>query len=157
MNPTRIIFVLMSCFFLSFVSCSSSTVSDPVINVEDSDQAMNAAISTARQTFPQFLANWQTKPNDGASIKFGVPASDGSLEHIWFEPTNITETEITGVCGNDPAQVPGLKLGDTRTFKRSELSDWMILDGTKCYGGYTIQVLVKMEPENAPPLEFVEF
>ena len=118
---------------------------------------MEAAIKTAQKTFGQFLEKWDTMPNDGVSVKFGIPSSDDSLEHIWFQPTEITDSEITGVCGNEPARVPGLKLGDTRTFKRSELTDWMILDGTDCYGGYTIRVLARMEPENAPALNFVDF
>ena len=118
---------------------------------------MNKAIETAKSTFNQFLKNWETMPGSSVSVKFGVPTSDDSIEHIWFQPTEITETSITGICGNDPANVPDLKLGDQRTFKRSEMSDWMILVGNKCYGGYTIRVLSKMEPENAPPFEFVDF
>lgn len=153
----KIVLVLMSCCLVAFASCDSPSSSDPVVNVDSSNDEMQEAIATAKKTFSQFVDNWKTMPNDGASVKFGVPTSDDSVEHIWFEPTKITATEITGVCGNDPAKVPGLKLGDTRTFKRSELTDWMILDGTKCYGGYTVRVLTKMDPSNAPPLEFVDF
>jgi len=157
MNITRTLLLLMPLFLLCFSACNSGTISDPIINVGEENEEMNDAINTARKTFHQFLEKWETMPNDGASVKFGVPTSDDSLEHIWFQPVKITDTEITGICGNDPAKVPGLKLGDERTFKRSEMTDWMILDGAKCYGGYTIRVLVKMEPENAPPLEFVDF
>ena len=147
----------MSCGILGFASCDSAGVSDPVVRVDESNAEMEAAIKTAQKTFGQFLEKWDTMPNDGVSVKFGIPSSDDSLERIWFQPTEITDSEITGVCGNEPARVPGLKLGDTRTFKRSELTDWMILDGTDCYGGYTIRVLARMEPENAPALNFVDF
>ena len=136
------------------VGCGSG---DPVINVDDSNVEMNKAIETARTTFPQFLKNWKSMPNDGASIKFGLPTKDGSVEHIWFEPIEINDDTVKATCGNDPVNVEGLKLGDVRTFKRSEITDWMILSGNRCYGGYTVRVLVKMEPENAPPLEFVDF
>ena len=130
---------------------------DPVVNVDDSNVEMNQAIDTARETFPQFVDNWKSMPADGVSVKFGMATRDGGVEHIWFEPIKITETEITGTCGNDPVNIAGLKLGDVRTFDRSELTDWMILVGAECYGGYTVRVLVKMEPENAPPLKFVDF
>lgn len=149
--------LLLASISIAFAGCGSSNSGDPVVGVEDSNAEMNAAMEKARGTFDQFLANWKTMPNDAASVKFGVPTRDDSVEHIWFEPSSITDTEITGICGNDPVNVDGLKLGDVRTFPRSELSDWMILDGGKCYGGYTIRVLVEMEPENAPPLTFVDF
>ena len=163
MNLSKTLFLLLSCCVLGFASCDSPIASnstensDPVIKVDDSNVEMEEAIKTAQKTFGEFTKRWDTMPNDGASVKFGVPTSDDNLEHIWFKPTKITDTEITGVCGNDPAKVPGLKLGDTRTFKRTELSDWMILKGTDCYGGYTIRVLAKMDPDNAPPLNFVDF
>lgn len=154
----RYLFILaiISCTVV-FAGCDASRSGDPVVQVDDDDAAMNTAIETARKTFGLFSANWKTMPNDAASIKVGLPTTDGSLEHIWFTPTEITELEITGVCGNNAANIPDLKLGDSRTFKRSEISDWMILVGDKCYGGYTIRVLTKLEPENAPPLVFVDF
>ena len=38
----------------------------------------------------------------------------------------------------------------------TDISGWMIVVGEKCYGGYTIQVAMKNEPEAAPPFDFVE-
>ena len=118
---------------------------------------MNAAMEKARETFPQFLKRWKTMPNDGASVKVGLPTSDGAAEYIWFEPIAITDTHITGICENEPRNVANLKLGDKRTLSRSEVSDWMIMVGDKCYGGYTIRVLAQLDPENAPPFTFADF
>ena len=149
------------CIVLSFALIATCVVGcgseDPVVSVDDSNVEMNKAIETARNTFAQFQKNWKTMPNDGASIKFGLPTKDGNVEHIWFEPIEITDETVKASCGNDPVNVDGLKLGDVRTFKRSEITDWMILSGARCYGAYTVRVLVKMDPENAPPLEFVDF
>ena len=64
--------------------------------------------------------------------------------------------EITGECANDPEKIPGLKLGDVRTVTRNDVSDWMIVVGNKCFGGYTIRVLAERDPDAAPPLEFVD-
>jgi len=150
----RGILCLLALVVTFVVGCGSG---DPVVSIDDSNVEMNKAIETARTTFPQFLKNWKSMPNDGASIKFGLPTNDGSVEHIWFEPIEISDDTVKATCGNDPVNVDGLKLGDVRTFKRSEITDWMILSGKRCYGGYTVRVLVKMEPENAPPLEFVDF
>lgn len=138
------------------VGCDSDQHGDPVISVADDDVAMNSAMETARGTFDKFLANWQTLPNDSANVKAGLETADGGVEHIWFTPTKITATEITGLCSNDAAGIPDLKYGDLRSFPRSRLSDWMIVVGDTCYGGYTIRVLSDMHPEEVPPMAFAE-
>lgn len=154
----------MTCFFL--VSCLVSGCDHTpegggqaaVVHVEEDDAEMSAAIATAQETFGFFEANWKTMPNDGYSLKFALPTGhdDGALEHIWFSPTEINGDQITGECANDPENIPGLKLGETRTVARSDISDWMIVVGNQCYGGYTIRVLATRDPALAPPLEFVD-
>jgi uncharacterized protein YegJ (DUF2314 family) len=143
-----------------FLGCKDSTdldsVAHTVINVEKDDPEMIAAIETAKRTFSFFEGNWKTMESDGYSLKFAIPTSDGELEHIWFSPTKIDGNKITGECANDPVKVPGLKLGDIRTVTRDDVSDWMIVVGKKCFGGYTIRVLAQRDPQAAPPLEFAD-
>ena len=127
-----------------------------VVNVEDDNPEMLAAIRTAKETFGFFEENWKTMENDGYSLKFALPTSDGELEHIWFSPTSIQGDSITGECANDPVRVPGLKIGDTRTVTWDDVSDWMIVVGNKCFGGYTIRVMAKRDPAAAPPFEYLD-
>ena len=138
--------------------CGDSTNRDfaasPVVNIED-DPAMIAAIETAKKTLVFFENNWRTMKSDGYSLKFALPTTDGELEHIWFSPTEIQGDKITGECANNPVKIPGLKAGDTRTVNRSDVSDWMIVVGNRCYGGYTIRVLTERDPAAASPLEFI--
>ncbi len=150
-------FGLIALCSLAFSGCDAGRRGDPVVKFSQDNEAMQAAIETAQRTFPQFLARWQTLPSDAVSVKVGLPTTDGEVEHIWFEPIAITETEVTGVCGNQPNKIADLKLGDKRTFRRSEVSDWMILVGSTCYGGYTVRVMSKLDPANAPPFTFAEF
>ena len=128
----------------------------PILNVEEDDAEMNAAIAAAKKTLPFFEKNWQTMESDGFSVKFALPTSDGELEHIWFSPTSFNGNDVTGECANDPVKVPGLKLGDVRTVSRDSVSDWMIVVGNRCFGGYTIRVLASRQPGSAPPFEFVD-
>ena len=137
-------------------SADDNSSTGRVVNVGDGDTEMIAAIANAKRTFPFFEKNWKAMKNDGYSLKFSLPTSDGDLEHIWFSPTEIQGNKITGECANDPARIPGLKIGDVRTVTRDEVSDWMIVVGKKCYGGYTTRVLSQRVPESAPPLEFVD-
>ena len=145
---------------LLLCGCSDSTNGDfserPVVSVEDDDKEMITAIETAKSTFPFFEKNWKTMKSDGYSLKFALPTEDGELEHVWFSPSKIQGNDITGECANNPVNVPGLKLGDTRTVSRNDVSDWMIVVGRKCFGGYTIRVLANRDPAVAPPLEFID-
>lgn len=154
-KPTLLLLVAVCCFPSPNLAIAQE--GDPIVNIDDENKEMNKAIETARKTFPQFLKHWKTMRSDAVSVKVGLPTTNEGLEHIWFEPISITETQITGRCANNPNKIANLKLGDKRTFKISEVSDWMILVGDECYGGYTIRVLAKMQPENAPPIKFVDF
>lgn len=139
------------------VKDSGGGQSDPNFRaIEDDDAEMNAAIKSAQATLKFFENNWKSMPNDGYSLKFAMRTSDGDLEHIWFAPTGIEGDQFTGECANEPVNVPGLKLHDVRTVSRDAVTDWMIVAGRKCYGGYTIRVISKREPENAPPFIFVD-
>ena len=118
---------------------------------------MVAAIERARNTFDFFTENYRTMENDGYSVKFGLKTPDGDLEYIWFNPIEISGNEIKAECANEPVKLPGLKPGDVRTLKRSEVADWMIVVGKKCYGGFTIQVSAAKDPAVPPLFEFVDF
>ncbi len=63
----------------------------PVVNIDDDDPEMNAAIATAKKTLPYFESHWNVLESDGYSLKFAMPAADGELEHIWFTPLSIKE------------------------------------------------------------------
>jgi len=128
-----------------------------VINVDDEDIAMNAAIEKAKETFSQFERNWKRSDIEGFSIKLAMKTDNGEREHIWFTPITIDEKQVTATCANDPEGVTGLKFGDLRTVDRSTVSDWMIMENGKCYGGYTIRVLSERDPNAAPPIEFADY
>ena len=145
---------------IPMMGCNSSSdvggTGQSVIDVVDDDAEMLAAIESAKASLGFFEQNWQAMESDGYSLKFALPTTDGGVEHIWFSPTKIQGDKITGVCANVPENIPGLKLGDTRTVSRDDVSDWMIVVGNKCYGGYTIRVLARRDPDLAPPLKFID-
>lgn len=137
-------------------SCGNND-NPPIIDVDSEDQQMNAAIEQAKATLNQFFDNYKSIENDGYSLKFGLKTSDDGIEHIWFNPLEIDGNTIKAECGNEPRNIPDLKLGDVRDLKRDQITDWMIVSGNKCYGGYTIRVLAERDPENAPPFEYADF
>ena len=152
--------VLLTLIVALVLGCNNSNGSGSgvrsVVTVADDDPEMVAAIKDAKGTLGFFEKNWKTMKSDGYSLKFALPTTEGGLEHIWFSPTKIQDDKIVGVCANEPGKIAGLKLGDTRTVSRNDISDWMIVVGTQCYGGYTIRVLAKRDPAAAPPLSFLD-
>ena len=145
---------------LSVILCLSSCLGQnepPVINVDAANTAMNGAVQTAKDSLDAFFKNYKSLPDAKYSLKFALTTSSGGEEHIWFNPLEVSDAGIKAECANEPRNIPDLKVGDVRTLKRSDVSDWMILSGGKCYGGYTIRVLTELDPEAIPPFEFADF
>ena len=154
-----VVLVGIIAYLMSREKRSTNFIGKPDVTtaVEENDPEMHEAIETAKRTFPKFLENWKSTENQGYSLKFAVGTSSGRVEHIWFNPVLIHGDRIEAVCANDPADVPGLKAGDTRELKKSDISDWMIMLNGKCYGGYTARVLAKRDPSQKPPFDFADF
>ncbi|MCA9107266.1 MAG: DUF2314 domain-containing protein [Planctomycetales bacterium] len=148
---------LLLVFIVLSTGCDNNPPSDLVVGVDPSDADMNDAMQHAVDTFPLFEANWKSIPNDGVGVKFAIPTSDGRFEFVWFEPLVIANNEIECICANDTIDTPGLKLGDRRVFSTQDVKDWVIFDGNKCFGGYTMRVMAKIDPEFVPAFEFLDF
>ena len=149
-------FLLLLFTVLLLFSCGNND-NPQIINVDANDPEMNMAMEKAKITLDRFFENYQTMENDGYSLKFGLTTSNGSIEHIWFNPIEVDGDTIKAECANEPRDIPGLKIGDVRDLKRDQITDWMIVSGTKCYGGYTIRVLAERDPEHAPPFQYMDF
>jgi len=61
-----------------------------------------------------------------ADYKFGDPLT--SFRHLWFSVSEINGEEVTGVLLNDFDEISGMKLGDEVKLKKSQLTDWIILN-----------------------------
>jgi uncharacterized protein YegJ (DUF2314 family) len=118
---------------------------------------MNAAIEQAKATLNLFFENYKAMENVGYSLKFGIGTSDGDIEHIWFNPIEVDGDKIKAQCANVPKDIPDLKVGDVRDLNRDQITDWMIVSGNKCYGGYTIRVLAERDPKSVPPFQYADF
>ncbi|HEY0981725.1 DUF2314 domain-containing protein [Schlesneria sp.] len=158
---TTAMFLSMSLSVVFTTGCDTRNqlpdVPHRVTRIEDSDEEMNAAMQKAKETFHQFEKNWQRLDIEGYSIKLGLKTDHDGLEHIWFTPIKIDPNQITATCANDPVEIARLKFGDTVKVDRSAVSDWMIHENGKCYGGYTIRVLAEREPDHAPPLIYADY
>ncbi len=128
-----------------------------VVRVDEHDDEMNAAMSMAKETFESFTRNWKVPGVESCSLKFAMDSDAGRVEHIWFTPIRIEGDLITARCANDPKNIASLRYGDVRTLDRKLVSDWMIMSDGKCYGGYTIRALAKIDPTSVPTLQFADY
>lgn len=96
----------------------------PVLPVEDDDEAMNAAIDTARRRWAEFVQAFRARgEKDMFSIKAPVTAG-GNTEHIWVEVKGISSGVVFGILGNEPVALQGLALGSPVEIPEAEISDW---------------------------------
>ncbi|RYG62630.1 DUF2314 domain-containing protein [bacterium] len=113
-----------------------------MFQVAKDDDAMEIAMSSARETIETFIEALQSPgPNhNGFAVK--KPFQDGDdVEHIWLVDVSYDGATFSGEVGNDPVTVTNVQSGERAQVTADELSDWMYRDGAKLVGGYTVRVL----------------
>lgn len=110
------------------------------------DKAMDAAIATARRRVDEFIAILARKGADSFSVKAPIKDANGT-EHFWITDVTYANGAFTGQIGNDPGIVKNVKLGQTWTVKKEDISDWMYEVGDKIHGGFTIDPLLDSFPK----------
>jgi uncharacterized protein YegJ (DUF2314 family) len=145
MNRNPLIASLSFCLLLSlFAACSKR---DKVINVEENDAEMVAAIAKARDTLPHF---WQVyeKPARGETnfaLKVKITDKQGT-EHFWATDVERRDGKIRGTINNDPNIVQSVKLGDRMEIPEADISDWLYMREGKMIGNQTVKPLFKQMP-----------
>lgn len=116
----------------------------PVINVEDDDPRMKAAVDEARSRWPEFVEAFRTKDCEHYAIK--TPLKDGdNIEHIWVEVDGIETQYVHGTLGNDPVDLPNYKLGDRVEIPVAEIEDWCFMRNNQPSGLFTTKVLTEIQ------------
>jgi uncharacterized protein YegJ (DUF2314 family) len=122
----------------------AQTARAQVIDRPADDPEIDAAIAKARASLPKFWASLD-KPKDnerGFALKVGLTTADGGREHIWIADIKRDGSDISGVIGNAPVNVPMLKEGAKVVFGATEVSDWMFMRGNKIVGNETMRPLI---------------
>jgi uncharacterized protein YegJ (DUF2314 family) len=116
---------------------------DGVMRIDADDRAMNAAIKTARASFPYFLALAEKHPPHLTNfmVKVGVPF-DGGNEYIWMIPFRRHNVDFIGTISNTPEELPDLKFGQQVIFPEDNIVDWAYRDNGVARGHFTTCVLV---------------
>lgn len=119
---------------------------DPLTEFSSSDGEMNAAMATAQDTLPLFLANVTDDEgfNTGnTSLKVAFDTQMGP-EIIWVGPFVWDgDQRMAGLLRNQPNFMDGLNAGDRVDFTVEMVRDWsFITDEGILFGNYTTRVMI---------------
>lgn len=121
-----------------------------IIDVEEDDKGMNAAMAQARKEFPTFWKAVSEDRKNGepkrvpAMVKayFSDKGEDGG-EHLWIDEVSYDGKMISGVVASEPADLKSVKLGEKVSFPLERLSDWLFVEKGEAKGAFTVNYLRK--------------
>jgi uncharacterized protein YegJ (DUF2314 family) len=117
---------------------------DELVYLALNDSVMAATIQNARDSLPGFLALAKRPAPEmkGFAVKIAL-LGDGGPEFFWIHPFAHVGTRFIGQIGNMPRTVDGLKMGDTITFTRCNIVDWMYMDAGIMRGNYSARATLR--------------
>ena len=120
--------------------------------VEAYDQGrMDAAIAEAEGTLDTFVEALRADNPDhsGFALKKGFAYGESGKEFIWIDTVALDGDGFTGVINNAPVNDIGVSEGEKVRVARSEVADWLYMDGESLRGGYTVVALAYGSKEEA--------
>jgi uncharacterized protein YegJ (DUF2314 family) len=117
---------------------------DELVILAMNDPVMAAAIHHARKSLPQFLALARhPRPTiTSFSVKIALLANNG-VEFFWIHPFAHVDERFIGQINNTLRSDMTLKRGDTVSFARNEIVDWMYMDGGAMKGNFSARAILK--------------
>ncbi len=117
----------------------------PIIQVEQGAAKVERAMEEARRRWPQFVQAWaRFGPACAGLVKGRFTTTQGGNEYIWVEVSQAADTHATGKVMNRPANVAGLKQGDTVRVDFADIADWAYKDGERPVGLFVERLLRKV-------------
>jgi uncharacterized protein YegJ (DUF2314 family) len=119
----------------------------PVVPVSGNDPRLKAAVAKARRRWPAFVHAFEERqPEQSFSVKARI-GDDDCFEFMWLTVTGLENGIIYGQLDNDPIELTSIRCGDRVRVRVKDLNDWLFTDGEEMHGGYTIEVLRKIQEE----------
>ncbi len=121
-----------------------------MVYVPSEDERMNWAIEKANLTLWYFEESLKKPKEHQVYFSIKVRIMDGEKgEHIWLtEPHFDEEGNLFGTVGNEPVDINTVKLHQKIGIDRISISDWMIVEGGRLIGGYTIRAIREAIPDD---------
>lgn len=118
-----------------------------VLMVSDEDPRMATAIAKSRETIQVFVDHLKSPRSDQTDFAIKVPVTEnGKTEHLWLKDVSFDGEQFKGIINNEPLELRSVKIGELRTVRPAELSDWMFVEAGILKGGYSIRALRNAMP-----------
>jgi uncharacterized protein YegJ (DUF2314 family) len=119
----------------------------PVVPVSGDDPRLKAAVSKARKRWQEFVSAFEERRSEqNFSVKARI-GDDEVAEFMWLSVTGLENGWVYGRLDNDPIELTSIRCGDRVRIHIDDLNDWLYTDGDQVRGGFTIEVLRKIQEE----------
>src|SRR6478735_12304509 len=71
------------------------------------------------------------------------PSPQPMAEFFWIHPFAHVDDRFIGQINNTPRSAVNLKMGDTVSFVKNEIVDWMYMDAGRMRGNYSAHAILK--------------
>jgi uncharacterized protein YegJ (DUF2314 family) len=121
----------------------------PVVPVADDDPRLKAAVAKARRRWPEFVEAFENRrPEQHFAMKARITEpGENQAEFMWITVTGLENGIVYGKLDNDPVELTRIKAGDRVRVSVKDLNDWLYTDGDDMVGGFTIEVLRRIQDE----------
>lgn len=118
------------------------TSAPPVVSAATEDAELAEAKRIAQRRWREFSDAFAANSGNGFSVKAPITRDDRT-EHIWVDVEEIAPFGVWGLLGNEPVQLPGLRLGSRVEVPLADIEDWAYVSDGRTIGGFSIAVLLK--------------
>lgn len=120
----------------------------PVIPIEDGDPRMSAAVESARERWPEFVAAFERNASGDENFAIKVRLTvDEVTEYIWLDFLGAEPKFLHGRLANDPVDLGTLALGDQVEVPVENLMDWGFVSGGQPQGFFSVQAMQEILSE----------
>ena len=122
-----------------------------VVNVRTGDAGVAQARADAQASLDGFLQRSRNPmPSQGNfAVKVGLGGVDGPKEFVWITRFKLEGDVGTGTLDNVPRHLPEMRAGQSVTFRRADVSDWMYREGSSLKGNFTGCAILAAAPDAA--------
>jgi uncharacterized protein YegJ (DUF2314 family) len=125
-----------------------------VVQIDDDDPRMAAAVIEAKKRLPEFVAAF-SKAKDGYQFSVKAPFSDPGnseeSEFMWVHVSRVDWDAVHGTLLNDPQFIKSYRYDDVVRVPMEQIVDWVYSDGEKSVGDFTAKVLDEAARAALPP------
>jgi uncharacterized protein YegJ (DUF2314 family) len=129
---------------LAGTSVAQKSERDELVFPALNDPIMAAAILGARDSLAGFLAlaKRPAPMMEGFAVKIALLGVGGPA-FFWIHPFAHIGDQFIGQIASTPRSAEGLKTGETITFTRGDIVDWMYMDAGTMVGNYSARAILR--------------